>query len=107
MLGRRFALKSAADLALRCESAALFIGESQALLPELFLEHAVLLDEVVDGLGLVAVDPAGESREEELESEEIGHVPTAIGVIDVLAQASVSRRDLISAEISDRTGFTL
>ena len=34
---------------------------------ELLLENAVLLDELVDRLGLLAVDPAGEGGEEKLE----------------------------------------
>ena len=38
----------------------------------LFLEDAILLDEVVDGLGLLAIDPACEGGEEELERGEFG-----------------------------------
>ena len=34
----------------------------------------VFLDQVIDGLGLVSVDPAGEGREEELKREEIGYL---------------------------------
>ena len=66
------------DLALRSESTSLVVGQAQAFAAELLLQHAVLLDEVVDGLGLVAVDPAGERGEEELEGEELGR-EAAIG----------------------------
>jgi hypothetical protein len=38
-------------------------GETQATLAELFPEHAILLEEVVDGRGLLAVDPAGNGGE--------------------------------------------
>ncbi len=49
------------------------VSQPKASGAELFLEDAVLLDEVVDGLGLVAVDPAGEGCQQELEREEVGH----------------------------------
>ena len=39
----------------------------------LFLQNAVLLDDVIDHLALVSVDPAGEGREEQLEAEDVGH----------------------------------
>ncbi len=61
------------DLALRCESAALVIRESESSPAELFLQDAVLLHEVLDNLVLVAIDPAGERGEEELKREEVGH----------------------------------
>ena len=72
---------AADDLAARRESAALIVGQAKSFLAELFLEDAVLLDEVLDCLCLVAVDPAGESGEEELEADEVGHVSTAVGEI--------------------------
>ena len=40
------------------------------------LEDAVLLAEVVNDLGLLSIDPAGEARQEELEVEGVGfHAP--------------------------------
>ena len=39
------------------------IGQSEAATTELLLENTVLLNEVVDGLRLLAIDPAGEGRE--------------------------------------------
>ena len=61
------------DLALRGESAPLIVCESKSLSAELLLEYAVFFNEVVDGLGLVAVHPASEGGEEELKREEFGH----------------------------------
>ena len=60
-------------LALGSEAPTLVIVEAETLPTELFLEDAVLLDEVVDRLGLLAVDPACEGGEEELKREEFGH----------------------------------
>ena len=61
-------------LALRRESATLVVGESQPWLADLLLEDAVLLDEVIDDLGLVAIDPAGEGGEEQLKAKDVEHV---------------------------------
>ena len=55
------------NLALRSESAALVIRESESLAAQLLLQDTVLLDEVVDDLRLMTIDPAGERGEEELE----------------------------------------
>ena len=52
---------------------ALVIGESEASATELFLQDAILFDEILDDLGLVAVDPAGERGEEQLQWKETGH----------------------------------
>ena len=43
-------------------------------LADLLLEDAALLDEVIDDLGLVAVDPAGEGCEEQLKAEDVERV---------------------------------
>jgi hypothetical protein len=51
----------------------------------LFFEDSVLLDEVIDGLSLMTVDPAREGREEKLKSEEIWRVTA---VIDAIAAVS-------------------
>jgi len=55
---------AAERLSLGCESAALVVVESQPPVTEVFAQDAILLDEVVDDLGLLAVDPAGEQRTE-------------------------------------------
>ena len=55
---------AAESFALGSESTALVIGQLQSSATQLLLENSVLLDEVVDDLGLVSVHPAGERREE-------------------------------------------
>ncbi len=40
---------------------------------KLFLEDTVLFDQVVDGLDLLAIDPASAAGEEALKREEVGH----------------------------------
>ena len=55
------------------------IGESKALAMELLLQHAILFDEVINDLRLMAVDPASERGEEELEWEKFGHCTRIIG----------------------------
>ena len=60
-------------LALRREAAPLGVGQSESTSAELLLQDTVLFDEVLDGLGLAAVDPTGEGREEQLKREEVGH----------------------------------
>jgi hypothetical protein len=60
-------------LALGSKAAALVIGQPESLATELFLEDAILLDEVIDDLGLIAIDPASEGGEKELKREKIGH----------------------------------
>jgi hypothetical protein len=67
------------DLAFGCESTALVIGESKASATELLLQHAILFDEVINDLPLMAVDPASERGEEELEWEKFGHCTRIIG----------------------------
>ncbi len=57
----------------------LVIGESKASATELLLQDAILLDQILDDLGLMAVDPAGEGGEEELEWEEFGHCTRIVG----------------------------
>jgi hypothetical protein len=54
------------SLAFGRETPALVVRETEALAAKLFLEDSVLLDEVLDDLRLVAVDPARERGEEEL-----------------------------------------
>ncbi len=61
------------DLASGSESSTLVIGESKPSAAELFFENSVLFDEVLDDLGLMSVDPAGERRVEQLKWEEVGH----------------------------------
>ena len=62
-------------LALRRETPALVIGESEAppARLELFLEDAVLLDQIGDHAGLLAVGPRREGRQEELKLDGLDH----------------------------------
>ncbi|MEM7205014.1 MAG: hypothetical protein AAF628_32470 [Planctomycetota bacterium] len=53
--------------------AALVIGEPKSPAAELLAQNTVLLDQVGGHLCLLAVHPAGEDREEELERVGIGH----------------------------------
>ena len=59
--------------AIRREPTTLVIGQSKAPVTELLLQGAILFDDILDDLGLMAVDPAGEGGEEELKWEEFGH----------------------------------
>jgi hypothetical protein len=45
----------------------LFIRQTEAFPSKLLLEYSVFFAEVVDGLGLLSVDPASERREEDFE----------------------------------------
>ena len=78
--GRDPSQQSAAQyLAPRGQAAPLVIGEPEALAMELFLEDSILLDQVVDRLRLMPVDPASERDEEQLERKEFGHCTRIIG----------------------------
>ena len=63
---RRHAVQQAPAklLALRCESAALVVGQPQLPTPELLLQYAVLLDQVLDRALLLAVHPAGDGQQQ-------------------------------------------
>ncbi len=65
-------------LAFDGESTALPVSQTNALAAELLLEDAIFLDQVLDGLGLMSVDPARERGKEELQGEEIGHLTPII-----------------------------
>ena len=54
------------------QSAALVVGQPELPTLHLFLEDAVLLHEVGDDVGLVAVNQAGERYEEDLERVDLG-----------------------------------
>ena len=54
-------------LAFDCQATPLVIGKAETPVAELFAEDAVLGLEVVDHVLLVAVDPAGDEQDEELE----------------------------------------
>ncbi len=62
-----------------CQSTALIVAEAESLIADLFHQHAVLFDEVVDDLGLMAIGPACEGGEEELEWEGVGHQALIMG----------------------------
>ena len=57
---------SAEGLALRGESAAFAIGQPKTSAAELSFENPILLDQVVDDVPLMTVDPACESDQQEL-----------------------------------------
>ena len=80
------------DLALRGESSALVIGEPKASPTESLLQDAVLLNEVFNDLGLVAIDPAGERGEEELEREKVGHGSAIVPVERKVISSAVAVR---------------
>ena len=49
------------------QSHPLFVREPKSLSSELFLEYTVLLDEIIDDHLLLAVKPAGQRNDEEVE----------------------------------------
>jgi hypothetical protein len=58
---------TAKDLGFHGQSYPLFVVEPKPLSFELFLEHVVLFDEIVDDRLLLAVKPAGQGNYEEME----------------------------------------
>jgi len=60
-------------LALRSEPATLIIVELESLAAKLLLQDPILFEEVVNDVGLLAVDATGERGEEEPEPEEVRH----------------------------------
>ena len=80
------------------------VGQSKALFADLLREHAVLLYDVVNDLGVVAVDPAGGRGEKELEREQVGHdapiVP--VGRMVVTRPAAVQSRFRIARALDNR-----
>ena len=69
---------STEGLPLCCQPSALVVSQTNAPAAELLLEDAIFLDQVLDGLGLMSVDPARERGKEELQGEEIGHLTPII-----------------------------
>jgi len=59
---------AAQQLALHGKAPALFVGQARPTATKLLSEDAVLFEQVVDGLLLLAVDPAGEHQQEEVEN---------------------------------------
>jgi hypothetical protein len=57
---------AAEDLAFDGEPPSLVIVEEYSFLPELLPEYVILSEEEVDGVLLVAIDPAGEDQEQQL-----------------------------------------
>jgi hypothetical protein len=53
-----------------CETAAFGIGESDAFTPEFGVEGTVFFQEIGDDLLLVAIDPAGNHGNEDLEDHD-------------------------------------
>ncbi len=67
------------NLCLSREAATLLVIQAQGSALHLLLEHAVLIDEVLDQLGLVATDPPRENEEERPEWMEHGHWRDILG----------------------------
>ncbi|MHC5001179.1 MAG: hypothetical protein ACYTE1_10240, partial [Planctomycetota bacterium] len=59
--------RSAKDFSFHSQSYPLFIGESKTLSIELILENTVFFNQIVDNGLLVAVKPAGQGDDQELE----------------------------------------
>jgi hypothetical protein len=72
---RRDHLEHAAtkSLALHGETTAFVVGEAKSLSLELALQDSVLLDQVVDDVLLMAIEPAGEGYDEELPGVKRAH----------------------------------
>ena len=65
------------------ESTAFGIGETNAPPTQALLEHAVLFQEILDHIKLMAVDPTGEHQEEHLKMrKQRGHAAEYIGRSD-------------------------
>jgi hypothetical protein len=58
---------AAKDLGLDGQSNPLLIGEPKPLSFQLLLEHTVLFDEIVDDRLLLAIKPAGQGNDKEME----------------------------------------
>jgi hypothetical protein len=71
---RGHALEQAApqDLASRLQAAALVIAQAQPSVAELLLEHAVLLDQVLDRALVLAEGPSGQGEELDPERVDVG-----------------------------------
>ncbi len=64
------------------QSYALFVGEAKPLSFELFLEHTVLFDEIVDDYLVLALKPAGQSAKQQMEGlYDVGHCTNRLSVI--------------------------
>lgn len=59
-------------LALRCKPTALRVSESKPLALELFPEDTILLDQIINDLTLLTIDPTRKHAEEELQRREMG-----------------------------------
>jgi len=82
------------------QAAPLVVGESQALALELLLQDPVFLGQIGDHVLLVAIQPAGEARQQYLRRVELGSHAGVRGAANPLR-----RGDRGSAEFSDRTGL--
>ena len=61
---------SADSLALDCEPTALIVGESRALAIVKLKENSVLLDQEIDDISLLSIEPASGCRNEQVEWRE-------------------------------------
>ena len=67
----------AKGLPLDCKPSSFVVRQTKSSPTELTLEDAVLLDQVIDDLRLLAVGPAGERGDEELETQDVVAVPSS------------------------------
>jgi hypothetical protein len=54
------------DLAFDSQAPPLVVAEQDSLLPELLSEHAILGQDIFEGVLLSAIDPAGQDQEQQL-----------------------------------------
>jgi hypothetical protein len=54
------------DLAFDGRTSPLVVAKQDSVLPEFLSEHTILCQEILDGLLLSAIDPAGKDQEQEL-----------------------------------------
>ena len=63
-------------------NALMFVGEPKSLSSELLLEHTAFLDEIIEDHLLLAVKPAGQRNDEEVEGlYDRGHCPNRLAAI--------------------------
>ncbi len=95
------------------ESAALSVGQSNSLVPELLPEDSILLSEILDDSILLAAHPAGEGGHEDLPGLKHGGHPSivarqrSIRKLSLTVQTELFFPRIGSAEKLDTTGSTV
>jgi hypothetical protein len=80
-----------------CEAAALRVGEAKPLSSQLFAERPILGFQVLDSLGLLALDPAGTAR------DQIRQKATPLPHAPKVAAAGMAVNSVYSGRLSFRT----